>query len=296
MPLAELVHYLNKQNRSNYGPDICPGDGLLVGPAGVVGQDRDLLLRSVFQPIVSVHGRQVVGHEALLRAESADGDALTATEVFLAPESPARLVYLDRLCRTLHALNYLQQARTGGGLLFLNIEPRHVRAVSSGHGLVFETILKRCGLSPERIIFELRAGDIVSDRVNNRALAEALAAYRTRGYRIAIDQAGPEIDNDLLQVLRPELVKFDVRQLERWRGEVPVDTAAGEAARRARAAGAEVVATHVAAARHLTLARAYTADFLQGHHLAPPAPILRGDESSNVPLDLDSIALAAIRD
>lgn len=292
MPLAELVHYLNKQNRTNYGPDICPDDGLSVGPAGVVGQDHDLLLRSVFQPIVSVRGRQVVGHEALLRAESADGDALTATEVFRAPESPARLVYLDRLCRTLHALNYLQQARTGGGLLFLNIEPRHVRAVSSGHGLVFETILKRCGLSPERIIFELRAGDIVSDS----ALVEALAAYRSRGYRIAIDQAGPEIGNDLLQALRPELVKFDVRQLERWRGEAPLETAAGEAAGRARTAGAEVVATHVAAARHLALARAYTADFLQGHHLAPPAPMLRGDESSNVPLDLDNIALSAIRD
>lgn len=292
MPLAELVHYLNKQNRSNYGPNICPEDGLSVGPAAVVGQDSGLLLRSVFQPIVSVRGRQVVGHEALLRAESADGDALTAAEVFRAPESPERLVYLDRLCRTLHALNYLQQARAGGGLLFLNIEPRHVRAVSSGHGLVFETILKRCGLSPERIIFELRAGDIVCDS----ALVDALAAYRSRGYRIAIDQAGPEIDNDLLQVLRPELVKFDVRQLERWRGELPLETAAGEAARRARAAGAEIVATHVAAASHQALARAYTADFMQGHHLAPPAPMLRGGESSNVPLDLDSIALLAIRD
>jgi EAL domain-containing protein (putative c-di-GMP-specific phosphodiesterase class I) len=292
MPLVELVHYLNKQNRSNYSPEVCPGDGLSVGPAGVVGQDRDLLLRSVFQPIVSVRGRQVVGHEALLRAESADGDALTAAEVFRAPESPERLVYLDRLCRTLHALNYLQQTRTGGGLLFLNIEPRHVRAVSAGHGLVFETILKRCGLSPERIFFELRAGDIVSDG----ALVEALAAYRSRGYRIAIDQAGPEIGNDLLQALRPELVKFDVRQLERWRGAVPAETVAGEAAKRARAAGAEIVATHVAAARHLALARAYTADFLQGHHLAPPAPVLRGEEGNNVPLDLDAVALDVIRD
>lgn len=292
MPLIELVHYLNRHNRTTYGSELCPDDALSIGPSGIVAQDDDLVLRSVFQPIVSVRGRRVVGHEALLRAESADGDSLTAAEVFLHPQSPEKLVYLDRLCRTLHALNYLQQSRSGAGLLFLNIEPRHVRAVGSGHGLVFETILKRCGLSPERIIFELRAGDITGDA----ALVEALAAYRSRGYRIAIDQAGPDIGNEILESLRPELVKFDVRKLERWRGELPADTVAEQAARRAKDVGAEIVATHVAAPRHLTLARAYGTDFLQGHHLAPPAPTLRGDEAGAAPLELDAVAFSAIRD
>ncbi|MFC5302112.1 EAL domain-containing protein [Azospira restricta] len=291
MPVAELIHYLNRENRKTYGPEVCPGDALAMAPAGVVAQHGGLLLRSVFQPLFSVRGRQVVGHEALLRAESADGEALTASDVFAQAASPQTLVFLDRLCRTLHALNYLQQAKGGGGLLFLNVEPRHVRAVGSGHGLVFETILKRCGLSPERIVFELRAGELAGDPA---PLADALAAYRARGYRIAIDQAGPDLGGDLLAALRPELVKFDVRRLERWRGATPAATVAAEAAARARAAGAEVVATHVAAARQLALARAFAADFLQGHHFAPPAPLLRDD--AGTPLALDAVTLAAIRE
>lgn len=291
MPLAELVHYLNKQNRDTYGPALCPGDGLSIGPAGVLGHDGELLLRSVFQPLCAARGGRVAGHEALLRAEAGDGNALTAADVFQRPASPEKLIYLDRLCRTLHALNYLQLARDGGGTLFLNIEGRHVRAVTSGHGLVFEAILKRCGLLPENIFFELRAGDLSGDV---GTVAAALAAYRARGYRIAIDQAGPGIARSLLATLRPELVKFDVRTLERWRGAGSAEAAATAAAQACREFGAEIAATHVAAVRHLALARAFAADYLQGHYLAPPSPNLGPLELPPLSPAAEAAALAAI--
>lgn len=291
MPLAELVHYLNRQNRDTYGPSICPEDGLSISPAGIQGHDGGLLLRSVFQPIAAPKSGRIAGHEALLRAESAEGEALTAADVFRRSASPEKLIYLDRLCRTLHALNYLQLARNGDGTLFLNVEPRHVRAVAGGHGLVFETILKRCGLSPEHIFFELRAGEIA----DNPQLAEALAAYRSRGYRIAIDQATPALDRALLAQLRPELVKFDVRALERWRGPGSAEAAAADVAAACRAAGAEIAATHVSAVRHLGLARAFGADYLQGHYLAPPSPELGRADAPVLPLPDDDAALAAIR-
>lgn len=292
MPLAELVHYLNRQNRDRYGPQLCPGDGLSIGPAGVLGHDGNRQLRSVFQPLSAARGGRIVGHEALLRAETGDGEALTAAEVFGRSASPEKLVYLDRLCRTLHALNYLQLSRAGGGTLFLNVEPRHVRAVSGGHGLVFEAVLKRCGLSPENIFFELRAGELAGDPA---PLAEALAAYRARGYRIAIDQAGPDLDRTLLAALRPELVKFDVRTLERWRGPGNAEAAAADVVRACRATGAEIAATHIAAVRHLSPARAFAADFLQGHYLAPPSPDLGRSELPSLPLAADDAALAPIR-
>jgi EAL domain-containing protein (putative c-di-GMP-specific phosphodiesterase class I) len=299
MPLVELVHYLNRQNHESYGPEVCHGYGLSIGPAGILAHDGDLLLRSVFQPIAAARGGRVVGHEALLRAESDEGEALTAADVFRRPASAEKLIYLDRLCRTLHALNYLQLTRSGGGTLFLNVEPRHVRAVSSGHGLVFEAILKRCGLSPENIFFELRAGELNGDPADDSAaLVDALAAYRARGYRIAIDQAGPDLDRELLAKLRPELVKFDVRKLERWRGNGSAgsaENAAAEAARACREAGAEIAATHVATLRHLAPARAFAADYLQGHYLAPPSPELGSDELPSLPLASDDAALASIR-
>lgn len=272
MPLVELVQYLNRQNRDTYGPEICPEESLTITPAGIVAQDEGLSLRSVFQPISAARGSRIVGHEALLRAETPEGHALTAADLFLRSRTPEKLIYLDRLCRTLHALNFLHLTRDGYGTLFLNIEGRHVRAVTSGHGLVFEAILKRCGLSPEAIFFEIRAADIGDPA----ELAAALAAYRSRGYRIAIDQAAPDIAPHTLAILRPELVKFDVRTLDRWRGKTPAVAAATEAARAARENGAEIAATHVSAVKHLPLARAFAADFLQGHYLAPPSPGLGG--------------------
>jgi EAL domain-containing protein (putative c-di-GMP-specific phosphodiesterase class I) len=295
MPLAELVRYLNRQNRETYGPATCPGDGLSISPGGIQGHDDGLLLRSVFQPISALKHGRVIGHEALLRAESAEGEALTAAEVFGRPASPEKLIYLDRLCRTLHALNYLQLARETDGTLFLNIEPRHVQAVSGGHGLVFEAVLKRCGLSPDSIFFELRAGEIAGHG-NHVRLAEALAAYRSRGYRIAIDQATPSLDRDLLGSLRPELVKFDVRSIDRWRGPGLAADAAAAAAAACRAVGAEVAATHVTAVRHLGLARLFATDYLQGHYLAPPSPDPGLSDLPALALPEDDATLRAVRD
>lgn len=295
MPLAELVRYLNRQNRETYGPAICPGDGLSISPGGIQGHDDGLLLRSVFQPISALKSGRTIGHEALLRAESAEGEALTAAEVFSRTASPEKLIYLDRLCRTLHALNYLQLARSTDGTLFLNIEPRHVRAVSGGHGLVFEAVLKRCGLSPENIFFEMRAGEIAAHGSHSR-LAEALAAYRSRGYRIAIDQATTSLDRHLLAALRPELIKFDVRSIDRWRGPGSAADAAAAAAAASREAGAEVAATHVTAVRHLGLARLFAADYVQGHYLASPSPDLGRADAPVLPLPDDDATLSAIRD
>ena len=294
MPLAELVRYLNHQNRERYGGNVCSGDGLTISPSGIQGQDEDLVLRSVFQPISALRGGRIIGHEALLRAESANGEALTAADVFGRARSPEKLIYLDRLCRTLHALNYLQLARNGDGTLFLNIEPRHVQAVGGGHGLVFEAVLKRCGLSPDHIVFELRAGELTE----NPHLLEALAAYRSRGYRIAIDQATPVLDHALVSALRPSLVKFDVRSLQRGRS--AGSAATGDSAARAivaacREAGAEIAATHVSTIHHLPYVRTFSADYLQGHYLAPPSPHLGGENAPEISLAPDDATLAAIR-
>ena len=69
------------------------------------------------------------------------------------------MVHFDRLCRTLHALNFLAQQRSTGGFLQVPVHPRH-RAVPNQHSLVYEAaILKRCGLAPEDIVLELDRAD-----------------------------------------------------------------------------------------------------------------------------------------
>ena len=79
-------------------------------------------------------------HQAYLRAIDVNQAALPAPEVFSsACEAPA-IVYLDRLCRTVHMLNYLRQT-DDDGCLFLHVHARHILAVPHDHGEYFEGLL-----------------------------------------------------------------------------------------------------------------------------------------------------------
>lgn len=175
MPLTDLVRYFNAADR--------PGDSMLYLEDGCAAAwHRGWRLRSLFQPIVELRTLAVVGHRASLLAEREDGRPLTATEAYASCASPEAVVHFDRLCRTLHALNFLRQQAHAGGYLQLAVHPRHVLAVPGQHGLVYEAILKRCGLAPDDIVLELDPGRLAA----SPQLAPALASYRQRGYRLAL--------------------------------------------------------------------------------------------------------------
>lgn len=179
-------------------------DSYLCLRAGEVrGHFRGLELKSVFQPLFSTHADQAVAHEALLRAIDRDGRPLLPAEAFSAPASSEEMLFLDRLCRVVHAGNFVRQGVPGD--LFLNIEGRHLLAASN-HGQTFESLLKVCGLTPERIVLE-----ILEARIDDLGrLQEAVAGYRSRGYRVAIDDFGCEHSNfDRLWRLNPDIIKLD---------------------------------------------------------------------------------------
>jgi EAL domain-containing protein (putative c-di-GMP-specific phosphodiesterase class I) len=173
-----------------------------------------LKLTSAFQPVVSAgHPRRTVGHEAFLRATFGDGTAIASATVFEIPESDRAVIYLDRLCRIVHMLNYLRQSDVSGtGALFLNISARHVWSVPDQHGWYFEGILRKCGLAPERIVLDVPVAAIRGDRAERGI--RAIANYRARGYRVAVE--GVRLDDEgikAVQRTRPDLVKIDCREL-----------------------------------------------------------------------------------
>jgi hypothetical protein len=84
-------------------------------------------------------------------------------------ESAGSVMHFDRLCRTLHALNFLAQRQHAGGYLQLAVHPRHLLAVPSQHGLVYEAILKRCGLAPEDT---MKIANNVTELVGNTPLVK----------------------------------------------------------------------------------------------------------------------------
>jgi EAL domain-containing protein (putative c-di-GMP-specific phosphodiesterase class I) len=195
MPLTDLIRYFNVADTSGESTLYLDGKRAAAWHHG-------LRLSSLFQPIVDLQQERVVGHQARLLAQREDGTVINAAEAYAACEAPASVVHFDRLCRTLHALNFLAQRQVAGGYLQLSVHPRHLLAVQNQHGLVYEAILKRCGLAPEDIVLQI---DTKANGLGER-LADAVTNYRQRGYRLALN--GP-LSLDALLTLAPDIVQFE---------------------------------------------------------------------------------------
>lgn len=267
MPLTDLVRTFNRADGLATAPGAPVDAGLVAAGERAAARFGDLVLSSVFQPIYDLQRRQAVGHEALLRAAAPDGTAVPPETVFALPSAASAIVHLDRLARTLHTLNFLAQRRRTGGYLYLNVHPRHLTAVSASHGLVFEAILKRCGLAPADIVLEVLESEIDDDG----HLLEAVANYRQRGYLMAIDNFGCRHSNlDRLWRLQPEIVKLD-RSLVKAAAE---DRQAARVLERlvgiVHDLSAVAVAEGIETGEQLEAARAAGADLVQGNLLGLP--------------------------
>lgn len=203
MPLADLVRNLNSSRwRAIAGLD--PGMPFVSAGGGVYVHYAGLRLASRFLPYLETSSGRVLGHVAELIASGLDRRAQLEPEaVFALPTDGAELVYLDRLVRTLHALNYLTQPLRGS--LLLKVHPRHITGVAADHGLAFEEIIRPCGLVPAQITLEVTARGI-EDREHFK---RAAANYRSRGYGIALGHFGLEAaDFELLDEIRPDIVRL----------------------------------------------------------------------------------------
>jgi EAL domain-containing protein (putative c-di-GMP-specific phosphodiesterase class I) len=212
MPLTDLVRHLNRQH---YAQHPAPArDGTLapfaVAQGKVLAHFGNLQLASRFLPIVETVSGQTHGHAASLQVFDAKQlTTLEADSVFDLPADDEEFVELDRRVRTLHALNYLTHPVRGN--LLLKVRPRHVLSVPSDHGLAFEEILRSCGLLPKQITLELEIDGVAA----TEHLQRAVANYKARGYHVAIHRFGRvSLNFDLLETLRPEIVRLDTSLLE----------------------------------------------------------------------------------
>jgi EAL domain-containing protein (putative c-di-GMP-specific phosphodiesterase class I) len=162
-------------------------------------------LNSAFQPIYDSEAGELFGHEALLRPSLGGTQAISPEFAFSFAEQSGRLVKFDRVCRTLHVLNF-RQIYAETGLLFLNVHPQLLISVNA-HGKVFERILHTHSVPTDRVVIEIPESLVDQDK----QLVEAVENYRERGYKIAIDDFGRKHSNlDRLWKLSPEFVKLDL--------------------------------------------------------------------------------------
>lgn len=268
MPIAELLNYFEE----SAPPSPESIRHLRYDNHKASGNFRGMHLSSVFQPLFSASTLRAAAHEALLRVTDENGRQLSPAAAFAIPETPNDVVYFDRLCRILHALNFVSQADGTAAELFLNVSGRHLLNVGNGgHGETFERLLGLCGLKPQQIILE-----VLEARVDDiEHLNEAVETYRKRGYRVAIDDFGCEHSNfDRLWRLTPDIVKLDRSLI--------VQGATNERARRIlpkivdiiHDLGAQVVCEGIENPQQHRLAIDAGTDFLQGYYYAIPSPLL----------------------
>src|SRR6202171_1786279 len=160
-------------------------------------------LRSVFQPVLSISHKRIVGYEALLRATDTAGAPVTAHELFTQAQTAGDASARDKLTRCVHIANFAEQ-RVDTGWLFLNALPQLFQTGWQHHSSVDE-LCAHFALPPARIVIE-----VLEQPAEDESLLSSTMELRSRDFLIAIDDFGTGFSNfDRVWQFRPDIVKLD---------------------------------------------------------------------------------------
>jgi EAL domain-containing protein (putative c-di-GMP-specific phosphodiesterase class I) len=241
----------------------------------VSGRFGNINLGSAFQPIFSLAHRRAVGFEALLRPQAADGSPLSPLAVFDLAQDEAEGVFLDRLCRVVHARNFMAQA-DNVSWLFLNVDPM-VTVYGKQHGAFFTEMLDRYQISPHRVVVEILEGHIRDESL----LVDAAEYYKELGCLVAIDDFGAGHSNfERIWRVQPHIVKLDRSIITQAAANPTVRRIVPNLVNLVHEAGSMVLMEGIETEQEAMIALDSDMDFVQGFYFAKPAgklpPITQG--------------------
>lgn len=207
----------------------------------------------VFQPIVDVVTGRVLGYEALARLPGREAEGFSAVVAGLSQRDVQSVL----LAAQEEALR-IGASRPAGTLLFLNVTPRLIHALSGP--------LVDAAKRPGGLVLEL------PETIGNRAdWAALLAGARSRGMEVALDDFGVGIqDLDRLVSLNPEWVKLDIRFVSQLTDNVLVERVTEFLIRYSGAEGIRFIAEGVERIETMETLRRLGVRYMQGHLLAYP--------------------------
>jgi len=279
MPLQNLVEYFNdrfgQEHRSSFRPFLLEENTI----SALFGQIK---ISSVFSPIrQALRPAEIVGHAAKLNVSTYDVQYLYSDEIENLLSNHAHrdgdfesIINFDRLSRTVHMLNYLPITHLQG-VLFLEVDPRHILGVKKDHGAYFEEVIGQCGLETKNVVIIMAVN---SHYVRHyQELAVGLDNYRHRGYQIALkfDYVVQESQSfDLITKLSPNFVSLSARHLDQVR-----DNTIFEKLRDLKAlvesTGGQSILQQIDQKKSEALARNTGFDLVQGsYYERPSAPVL----------------------
>jgi EAL domain-containing protein (putative c-di-GMP-specific phosphodiesterase class I)/CheY-like chemotaxis protein len=213
----------------------------------------------VFQPIVALDSREVVGYEALSRFDAVprrgpEAWFAEAHDVGLGPE--LELLAIRLACERSHAI-------PDGMFMAVNVSP-----VTTERPELLE-LLDRCDV--DHVVLEVTEHARVEDYPRFRV---AIERVRERGAQLAVDDAGAGFASlrHILE-LNAELIKLDGSLTRSLEADPRRRSLASALIEFGRESGASVLAEHIESELQLIELRRLGVDYGQGYHLGRPAPL-----------------------
>ncbi|TBU95999.1 bifunctional diguanylate cyclase/phosphodiesterase [Stutzerimonas kirkiae] len=221
-------------------------------------------ISTLFQPIVSLSERRILGYEALTRGPS-DSPLHSPINLLAAARHGGRLNELEMACRQ-NACRCFSQRRLRGKL-FLNASPESLLEASHKPGRTLE-FLRTYGLSPEQVVIELTEQSPTDDVA---LLDTALHHYRDMGFLIALDDLGAGYSSlRMWSELRPDYVKIDRYFIDGIHLDAVKRKFVESILKIARTSHSQVIAEGIELQEELTVLMEMGVDLVQGYLLGRP--------------------------
>jgi EAL domain-containing protein (putative c-di-GMP-specific phosphodiesterase class I) len=242
-------------------------------------------LQPVFQPLIDLDSRHVLGYEALARGPA--GSALeTPAALFGAAWRAGRVAELDWACRAAAFTDAVRGGLAPPLTLFVNAEPVSL-------GVACPDDLRpavELGKGRLRVVVEVTERAVAGDPAR---LLATVAQAREAGWGVALDDVGAAPASlAVLPFIRPDVIKLDMRLLQ---GRTTVEAAHIINTVRAQAerTDAVVIAEGIETIKHAREAMAAGATVGQGFLFGHPAPLPSAMPPPGEPIPLRQTQAAA---
>ncbi|MGV8917630.1 MAG: bifunctional diguanylate cyclase/phosphodiesterase [Pseudomonas sp.] len=223
---------------------------------------RDLY--SLFQPIVSLSERRILGYEALTRGPS-NSPLHSPVSLFAVARQAGRLSELEMVARESACRRFAEQKLDGK--LFLNVSPESLLEPSHPPGRTLE-LLQKYNIAPNQVVIELTEQTPTDDF---ELLYKALHHYRDMGFSIALDDLGAGYSSlRLWSEMRPDYVKIDRHFIDGIHQDAVKREFVGSMLQMAKASRARVVAEGIELQEELAVLIEMGVDLVQGYLLCRP--------------------------
>ncbi|MGK9064337.1 bifunctional diguanylate cyclase/phosphodiesterase [Stutzerimonas chloritidismutans] len=221
-------------------------------------------ITTLFQPIVSLSGRSILGYEALSRGPS-NTSLHSPINLLAAARHAGRLNELEMTCRECASRRYSQLDLQGK--LFLNVSPETLLDVTHKPGRTLE-LLEQYGIAPSQVVIELTEQTPTDDF---ELLDAALHHYRDMGFSIALDDLGAGYSSlRMWSELRPDYVKIDRYFIDGIHRDAVKREFVGSILKIARTSQAQVIAEGIELHEELRVLADMGIDLVQGYLLGRP--------------------------